>query len=156
GRTPEAEAAFLQALTIQEKLEADYGAKPEYRREVARSHLGAAQQLRFANRHSETEKLYRRALEHFVSLAGKSPQAQEARQELAYTHFLLADYYRWAPGRLEDSEKAFGQALEEYEKLSTDFPDAPGHRISIAECRERRASVLLFQGRLPEAEEAFK
>jgi tetratricopeptide (TPR) repeat protein len=156
GKTQEAEAAFRQALAIHEKLEAEYGGKPEYRREVARSHMEAAWLLRFANRHSETEKLYRWALAHFVRLAGEPPQLQEARQDLAAIHFWLADYYRRVPGRQKDAEKAFGQALEQYEELSAGFPDVPGYRISSAECRERLASVLLFQGRLQEAEQGFK
>jgi serine/threonine protein kinase len=156
GRTQEAEAAFCQALAVQEKLEAEYGGKPDYRREVARSHLDAALQLRFANRHADTEKLYRWAVEHFIRLAGESPQSQEARQDLAVTYFWLADYSRWVPGRLEGSEKAFRQALEQYEKLSADFPEVPAYRISSADCRERLASVLLFQGRLQEAEQALK
>jgi serine/threonine-protein kinase len=155
GRTQEAEAAFLQALAIQEKLEAEYGCKPEHRREVARSHLDAAFQLRFANRHAGTEKLYRWAVEHFVRLADESPQSQEARQDLAVSYFSLADYYRWASGRQKDAEKAFRQSLEQYEKLSADFPDVPAYRISRADCRERLASVLLFQGRLQEAEQGF-
>jgi serine/threonine protein kinase/tetratricopeptide (TPR) repeat protein len=156
GSTQEAEAAFRQALAIQEKLQAEYGGKTEYRREVARSHLDAALQLRFANRHAESEKLYRRAVEHFVRLAGESPQSQEARQDLAFAYFELADFSRWAPGRLKDSEKAFRQALEQYEKLSAEFPDVPAHRISRADCRERLASVLVFQGRLQEAEQGLK
>jgi tetratricopeptide (TPR) repeat protein len=32
----------------------------------------------------------------------------------------------------------------------------PAYRITIADCRERLASVLLFQGRLQEADQAFK
>src|SRR5262249_18697849 len=112
ARTQDAEAAFRQALGLQEKLEAEYGCKPGYRREVARSHLEAALQLRFANRHAETEKLYRWALEYFVKLAGESPNLQEARLDLAVTYFSLADYYRWAPSRQKDAEKAFRQALE--------------------------------------------
>ena len=94
-------------------------------------------------------------MEHFVRLAGESLQSQEARQDLALAYFSLADYSRWAPGRLKGSEKAFRQALEQYEKLSADFPDVPAYRISSADCRERLASVLLFQGRLQEAEQGF-
>jgi serine/threonine protein kinase/tetratricopeptide (TPR) repeat protein len=156
GKTQEAEAAFRQALAIEEKLEAEHGDKPEIRREVARSHLDAAWQLRFANRHLETEKLYRWTVEHFVRLAIEAPQSQEARQELAVAYFALADYCRWAPGRLEGSEMAFRQALEQYEKLSAEFPAVALYRVSSADCRERLASVLLFQGRLREAEQGFK
>jgi tetratricopeptide (TPR) repeat protein len=156
GRTQEAQEALGQVLAIQEKLEAEYGGKPEYRREVAHSHFDAAMQLRFANRRADTEKLYRWALDHFVKLAGESPQSQQARQDLAYSYYSLADYDRYDPGRLEDSAKAFRQALEQYEKLSADFPDVPAYRISSADCRERLASVLLFQGRLQEAEQGFK
>src|SRR5262249_29418504 len=70
---------------------------------------------------------------------------------LASTHFVLADHYRSDPGRLPEAEKGLRQALEQYEKLSADFPDVPGYRISVAECRQRLASGFLFQGRLPEA-----
>jgi tetratricopeptide (TPR) repeat protein len=156
GRTQEAEAAFRQALALQEKLEAEYGGKPEYRREVARSHVETAWPLRFANRHAEAEKLFRWALEHYVRLAGESPQAREAREDLAATHFALADHYRWLSGRLADAEKGFRQALEQYEQLAADFPDVPGYPITIADGRERLASVFLFQGRLPEAEQGLK
>jgi serine/threonine protein kinase/tetratricopeptide (TPR) repeat protein len=156
GKMQEAEASFGQAFAIQEKLESVHGGKPEYRRDVARSHLAAAWRLRFTNRHANTEKLYTWAVEHFVRLAGDSPDSQEARQDLAGAYFLLADCCRWATGRLEGSEKAFRQALEQYAKLSTDFPDVPGYRISTADCRERLASVLLFQERLQEAEQGFK
>jgi tetratricopeptide (TPR) repeat protein len=109
-------------------------------------------QLRFANRSADTEKLFRWALDHFVKLAGESPQSQQARQDLAYSYFALADYERWDLGRLEDSAKAFRQALEQYEKLSADFPEVPAYPISSADCRERLASVSLFQ----EAEQGFK
>jgi serine/threonine protein kinase/tetratricopeptide (TPR) repeat protein len=156
GKMQDAEAAFDQAFAIQEKLESVHGGKPEYRRDVARSHLDAAWRLRFTNRRADTEKLYRWAVEHFVKLAGDSPNSQEARQDVAGAYFLLADHYRWAAGRLEVSEKAFRQALEQYEKLSVDFPDVPGYRISTADCRERLASVLLFRGRLQEAEQGFR
>jgi serine/threonine protein kinase len=156
GKTEDAEAAFRRALAVQEKLEAEYGGKPEYRREVARSHVGAGWPLRLANRYAEAEKLFRWALEHYVKLADESPKSREAREDLASTHFLLADHYRWGPGRLPDAEKGFRQALEQYEKLSADFPDVPGFRITVADGRERLASVFLLQGRLPEAEQGLK
>src|SRR5262249_58936523 len=96
-------------------------------------------------------------LEHYGKQATQSPQSQQAREDPAFTHFMLADHYRWAPpGRLADAEKGFRQALEQYEKLSADFPDVPGYRISVADCRERLAAVFLFQGRLREAEQGFK
>jgi serine/threonine protein kinase len=156
GKVPEAEEAFRQALALSERLEAEHGGNPDYRREVARSHLDAAWLLRLDGRHSEAEKLYGWALQHYVGLAGESPPARQAREDLASAHFTLADHYRWAPGRRADAEKVFRQALQQYEKLSADFPHVPGYRISTADCRERLASVLLFQGRLPEAEQGLK
>jgi serine/threonine protein kinase/tetratricopeptide (TPR) repeat protein len=156
GRIPEAEEAFRQALAISERLEAEHGEKPDYRRDVARSHFEAAWLLRFDSRHSEAEKLYRWALQHYVRLAKESPQLRQAREDLAFTQFWLADHYRWAPGRLADAEKVFRQALEQYEKLSADFPNVPAYRITIADCRERLASVLLFQGRLQAADQGFE
>jgi eukaryotic-like serine/threonine-protein kinase len=156
GKTPAAEEAFRQALAISERLEAEHGGKPDYRRDVARCHLDAAWLLRLESRCSEAEKLYRWALQHYVKLANESPQARQAREDSAYAHFMLADLLRWVPGRLADAEKGFRQALEQYEKLSADFPNEPGYRITVADCRERLASVFLFQGRLPEAEQGFK
>jgi tetratricopeptide (TPR) repeat protein len=104
----------------------------------------------------EAEKLYRWALAQYVWLDRESPQAKEAREDLAACQLSLADHYRWAPGRVKDSEKAYRQALEQFEKLSAAFPDAPAYRVSIAVCRERLASVVLSQGRLQEAEQGFK
>lgn len=156
GKTPAAEEAFGQAMVISEKLEAEHGGNPDYRREVARSHMDAAWLLRVDGRYSEAEKLYFWALEHYASLGSKSPRAKQDREDLAFAQFSLADHYRWAPGRLVDAEKVFRQAVEQYEKMSADFPDVPGYRITIADGRERLASVLLFQGRLQEADQGFK
>jgi tetratricopeptide (TPR) repeat protein len=156
GKPQGAEAAFRRALAIQEKLEAEYGGKPECRREVARSHVETAWPLRLANRYAEAETLYRWAVQHYAKLADESPKSREALEDLASTHFLLADHQRWGPGRLPEAEKGFRQALELYERLSADFPDVPGYHITIADCRERLASVILRQERLPEAEQGLK
>ncbi len=156
GKSQEAEKAFRQALAIQEKLEAEFGSKPEYRREVARSHVETAWPLRLGNRYAAAEKLYRWALDHYAKLADEPPQSRQAREDLAFTQFLLAGHYRCGPGRLPDAEKGFRLALELYENLSAKFPDVPGYRISIADCREQLASVFLSQGRLPEAEQGLK
>jgi tetratricopeptide (TPR) repeat protein len=153
GRTQEAKAAFRQAVTLQEKLEAEYGSKPEYRRELARSHRDVAGLL-WVDREAQ-EKVYRLALKHYVRLAAASPTSEQARQDLASTLFALADYYRWAPGRLKYAEKTFRQALEQYEKLAADFPNVPAYRITLADCGERLGSVLLFQGSLQEAEQVL-
>src|SRR4029077_11758700 len=111
GRTQEAEAAFRQALAIQEKLEAENGGKPDSRRDLARSQMDAAWLLRLDSRYSEAEKLYRWALQHYVRLASTSPQAQQAREDLAFAHFMLAEIYSLAPGRLADAEKVYRKAL---------------------------------------------
>ena len=150
GAAQDATPVLDRAVEIHERLAAapDVAGHPA---QLARADLDAANALRGCDRPTDTERLYRRALERLMRLAGESPGSRQVREDLARARFDFADYYRWMSDHVAEAETLFRQALREYQGLSADFQQEPAYRIASADCRERLGSVLLFLSRADEA-----
>src|SRR5262249_26815589 len=91
----QAEAAYRQALTLREKLVADFPAVPQYRLELARSHNNLGYLLAGLGKRAESEAAYRQALAILEKLAADFPAVPQYRQDVAvwneYASVLLLD-----------------------------------------------------------------
>ena len=110
GKKQEAEVAFGQAVSIQEKLEKDFAAKPEHRHDLARSHAAAASLLRDARRTQDAEKINQLALTHWQKLVAQDPDNLEYLQNLAGSYHKLGTFLV-SRGRRRDAEEVFLRAL---------------------------------------------
>src|SRR5204863_177228 len=91
GNRAEAEAAYRAALEIHEKLAADFPAVPDYRKDLAASHINLGLLLAGLVNRTGAEAAYRAALAIREKLAADFPTMPAYRQELATSQLALAD-----------------------------------------------------------------
>jgi tetratricopeptide (TPR) repeat protein len=154
GEFKEAEQDYDQALSIQKQLAAEFPARPEFRRDLAKSHDGRAALLYTTGRLQEAEKDYDQALGIQKQLTAEFPGRHEYRQDLARSHnnrgLLLRN-----TGRPREAEKDYDQALSVYQQLAADFPNRPEYRQDLATSHTNRGNLLSATGRLKEAEQDY-
>ena len=85
ARPKEAEAAYRDALAIQEQLAAEFPAVPDYRGELAISHYNLGTLLQNIRRLEEAEAAFRNALPLYKQLAADFPSIPEYHHTLAGT-----------------------------------------------------------------------
>jgi tetratricopeptide (TPR) repeat protein len=126
----EAEAAYRQALALQERLTADFPAVPAYRLELASSYNSLGVLLRDLRKWAAAESACRQALALRERLAADFPAMPLYRQELASSHnnlgMLLA-----ALGKRAEAEAAYRQALALRERLAAEFPTVPDYAVGL-------------------------
>jgi tetratricopeptide (TPR) repeat protein len=116
GQCAEAEAAYGQALAIQEKLAAEYPAVPQYRRDLASSHNDVGNLHRDLRKRAEAEAAYRRALAIQVKLATDVPAVPQYRIELAGSQCNFGHLLRDS-NQTEQSLPLFAQAIATLEEV---------------------------------------
>jgi tetratricopeptide (TPR) repeat protein len=113
-----------QALGLVEKLAADFPAVPEYPHQLACTCSNLGTLLADAGRHREAEKILRRALALFETLA--ADQSAYLRHGRAGTYNTLGGVLKTL-GRPEEAGQAYRQALALWEGLAGEFPAVPDH-----------------------------
>jgi tetratricopeptide (TPR) repeat protein len=131
GRPRGAEKDFDIALGIQNQLAADLPNRPEFRQDLARSHLNRGALLSDTSCPREAEKHYDQALSIYKQLAADFPTRPEFRQELATSHNGRGALL-YSTGRLQEAEKDYDIALGIRKQLAADFPDQPDLRNGLA------------------------
>jgi tetratricopeptide (TPR) repeat protein len=155
GKRAEAEAAYRQALAIQDKLAGEYPAVPQYRQELATSHNNLGILHARLGKRAEAEEAYRKALAIHEKLAGEYPAVPQYRQELATSHNNLGNLLA-SLGKPAEAEAAYRQALAIQAKLAAEFPAVPEYRQELASSHNNLATLLHQQGHRAEAEAAYR
>ena len=131
-RRQEAEAAYRQALDIQNKLVADF---PHYARNTATNwrlnqiNLGVL--LVGQGKSPEAEAVYRQALAIIEKVVADFPNGPEYRRVLARSHNNLGALLASQRKALE-AEAAYRQAVAILVKLVASFPTVPAYRHELA------------------------
>jgi serine/threonine protein kinase/Flp pilus assembly protein TadD len=156
GKRREAEAAFRQALSNWEKLDADFpNPPPEYRGESAVSHNQLGNLLNGAGNREEAERSFRQALDIRAQLVGDFPTVPEYRTRLAQSHDNLGLLLSTL-GRSQQAETAFGQALAIQEKLVAEFPAEPDCRWELARNYQNLGVLQSNRSKHRDAEAAYR
>lgn len=154
GELKEAEADLAAAVALRKQLAADFPARHEFRRDLAKSHSDRGILLSDTGRPKEAEADYAAALALQKQLAADFPASPEIRQELARSHTnrgsLLSD-----TGRPKEAEADYAAALALQKQLVADFPADPEFRRELAVSHGNRGNLLWSMGRPKEAEADF-
>ena len=105
------ETEFRKAIEIAEKLEADFGAQPDYWADLARTQLGIAGYLQASGLHQEVNQMIEWGMAHYAKLAEDFPDENLYRLGLARGHRLLGINLSYA-GRTAEAEAAYERAIE--------------------------------------------
>jgi serine/threonine protein kinase/Flp pilus assembly protein TadD len=154
GEIREAEAAYHDAVAIQQQLADEFPDRPEFRQGLATSHGQLGDALTFLGRTEEAEEAYREALALWTQLAADFPARPEFRQKLARTHMALRDLLR-NTSQPEQAEAACLDAQVICTQLAADFPNRPEYREDLADCYYRLGELLNAIDRKKEAESAY-
>jgi serine/threonine protein kinase len=154
GELQEAEKVFDQALSIYQRLAADFPTRPEYRQYLAKSHNSRGYLRSVTGRLQEAEQDYDQALSIHKRLAADFPSRPDFRQDLAGSHGNRGNLLR-ATGRLKEAEQDYGQALSIHKRLAADFPSRPEFRQELAKSHNNRGNLLIVTGRPGEAEKDY-
>jgi len=154
GELKEAEQDFDQALSIQKQLAAEFPSRPEFRQQLAATHINRGNLLSITGRPREAEKDYDQALDIQKQLATDFPTRPEFRKELATSYnnrgILLNN-----TGRPREAEKDYDQALSIQKQLAADFPTRTEFRQELARSHNNRGILLNNTGRSREAEKDY-
>jgi serine/threonine protein kinase len=154
GELKEAEKDYDQALRIYKRLAADFPSRPEFRQELANSHVNRGLVLRPTGRLQEAEKDFDQALRIQKRLAADFPFRPDFRRDLAISRnnrgLLLS-----AMGQLQEAEQDYDQAVSIEKQLAADFPSRPDFRQELAASHNNRGLLLHDTGRLQEAEKDY-
>jgi tetratricopeptide (TPR) repeat protein len=154
GEMKEAETALADALALYKQLAVEYPNRPEFRRELARSHHILGQLFYKTDRFKEAETGYADALAIQKPLAADFPGRPEFRQELAWSHNNLGNLFK-DTGRLKEAEITYADALAIQKPLAADFPGRREFREELARSHNNLGNLLRRTGRAKEAETAY-
>jgi serine/threonine protein kinase/Tfp pilus assembly protein PilF len=154
GELKEAEEDYDEALSTYQQLVADFRDRPEFRRDLAKSHNNRGNLLRATGRPEQAEKDFDQALSLYKQLADEFPYRPEFRRELAKSYSNRGVLLR-ATGRPMEAEKDYDQAVSLQKQLVAEFRDRPEFRQALARSYLNRGALLYTMKRLEEAEEDY-
>jgi tetratricopeptide (TPR) repeat protein/tRNA A-37 threonylcarbamoyl transferase component Bud32 len=155
GELQEAEAAYREAIKLQQQLAAEFPNRPEFRQDLAISHNNLGVLLRDTGRLKEAEAAHRDALAIRKQLAAEFPNRPDYRHELATSHANLG-ILLYQTGRLAEAEAALRYAVAMFKQLAAEFPNRPEFRQDLARNHNNLGNLLSAIGRPKEAEEAYR
>jgi serine/threonine protein kinase len=154
GEFKDAERDYDQAVRIQRELLADSPARPEYRKDLAKTLTARGILLYTTGRLKDAERDYERALSIHKDLAAEFPSRPEFRQSLAIS-FNNRGTVLYAAGRLQEAERDHDQALGIQRQLAAEFPSRPEFREELATSHSNQGALLSETGRPQDAEKDF-
>jgi tetratricopeptide (TPR) repeat protein len=131
GEFREAEQDYDQAVSIYEQLTADFPTQPDFRHNLARSHIGRGALLCKTDRLPKAEQDYDQAVSLLTKLLADFPSRLEIRQDLATIHNNRGSLLR-DTGRLHEAEQDYDLALNLRKQLAAEFPNQPDLRNELA------------------------
>jgi serine/threonine protein kinase len=147
GRFDEAQAAYLQAARLLEKLVAEFPAEARYRYELALTYSMTDPRAQDARSLAEAVGRWRRALA--LAEDQDKPDAEQVALR-ARTHAKLA----WALEKMQrdpDAEAAYRQAIALYASLPEENHGPHAPVLDLAATRHALANLLLRRGQAQEA-----
>jgi tetratricopeptide (TPR) repeat protein len=147
GKRPEAEAAYRKALSIQEKLAADFPAVPAYRVGVGSCLVSVGNLQRTSQQPEQALPWYARAIETLDGVLRQVKIDATGQRLLRNSH--------WGRAQALDDLKRHAEAAKDWEKtveLSPE-PERTGFRMSRAVSRVRAGQV---DAAIQEAEELVR
>jgi serine/threonine-protein kinase len=148
-------ADYGQMRAVFARLAADFPTVPEYRHELARSHLNLGSVLDDLGKRAEAEAEYRRALALLEQLAADFPTVAAYLGDLAHSHnnlgSLLDDL-----GKRAEAEAEYHRALALQAHLATECPTVPQFRRDLAKSHNNLGALLLDLGKHAEAEAEYR
>jgi serine/threonine protein kinase len=151
----EAVRGFREAITLWEKLAAEFPAVPAYRQHLAGSHNNLGNLLANLGKRPEAEASHRRALELQQKLTAEFPAVPEYAQDLATSHNNLGNLLMDL-GQRPEAEEAYRRALDLKEQLAAEFPAVPAYRQDLATSHNNLGLLLAGMGKATEAEAAYR
>jgi tetratricopeptide (TPR) repeat protein len=147
----QAEQAYGEAISRQEKLQRDNSEEPRYRQELANSHNWLGEVLRECNRpRAEAERHYRAALELQLNLVGQFPKEPAYRMELARSYYNLGLLHK-DTNRLREARADYDLAVELLANVPRTAARDPNVRQDLARAYINRGVLHRLNGRLKEA-----
>jgi WD40 repeat protein/tetratricopeptide (TPR) repeat protein/predicted Ser/Thr protein kinase len=128
---------------------------PQYRQDLALGHQLRGDLLRSAARPKEAEENYLKAAALFRQLTKDAPANQGYLMNLGHLHWRLGASHV-ANQHLHEAQASYRQALVCFEKVAFAAPDDPFNWQELAESHVRLGEVLLWTGRLGDAEKALE
>jgi tetratricopeptide (TPR) repeat protein len=150
GKPAEAEAAARRALTIRERLVADFPAVPEYRRDLADTYGGLGSLLRDVGKQAEAEAAYRQALTVRERLAADYPAVPDYRLGLANDQVNLGNLLL-AAGQSSTALEWFDRGIDNVQAASAKDLRKDLARQTLQKAYWGRANVRNALGRHAEA-----
>jgi serine/threonine protein kinase/tetratricopeptide (TPR) repeat protein len=151
GRFDKAEAAYQQALAIQEKLATDHPEVAEYRRALAMTQSGLGLLHYRADRLDKAQASLEQALATWSQLGGNNAPFPGDRHGLASAQDRLGTTYT-ERGQYKKAEAMLNQSASTYKALVGDYPDLPEYRHSLGSIY--RALGGLYLNNLQRADKA--
>ncbi len=152
----EAEAAYGQAIALQEQLRQELPLEWHVRRDLANSYNWRGELRRESGRPlAEAEQDYRQALELQEGLQTEFPEEPAHRKELARSHYNLG-IVQMDTGRPEAARKSLDRAIALLEQLHTASPKSAEYRHELARCLINRGVLHRDNGRAALAEEDYR
>jgi serine/threonine protein kinase/tetratricopeptide (TPR) repeat protein len=151
GRPREAEAAHHEALTIFEKLAADFSIVPNHRHDLARSRIYLAELRLGAGQPRDAEQALSQAVNALETLATEFPAVPRFRETLAAAHEHRSTLWE-SGGKIREAEQASRRALLLRRQLAESVPNAPLYRSFQGIAHHNLGILLQNTGRPKEAE----
>jgi serine/threonine protein kinase len=150
GEYGEAEAAYLEAAGLFDRLTAERPDGRPYRLTLSLCYVGQAEVLRLQDRTAEARAAYDRALALQEPLVEEEPADRDALREKARTIYNLGLLMRHL-GRLAEAKGFLQDAAGVLQGLADRFRDEPGYRHHLARTRLNLGTVLRTLGAHREA-----
>jgi tetratricopeptide (TPR) repeat protein len=148
-------ATYEQMRAAFARLAADFPTVPDYRYELARSHISRGTLLQDLGKRPEAEAEFRQALALHEQLARDFPAVPEYCRWLANSHNNLGIILKYL-GRWPEAEAECRRALALQERLAADFPSVPEYRQELALSHNNLGILLQDLGKRPEAEAEYR
>jgi len=160
GDRENAVADYRRALEILEPLAAEFPAVPQYRQDLASSHVDYGYALARLGQRAEAEDLFREAISLQEQLVAEFPTELQHREDLARGHSGLGGLLSsnsdglgvsYTGDLTDESQAQFRKALALYEKLAADFPTVARYHRDVAGTLHNLAGLIGKSGKGTEA-----
>jgi tetratricopeptide (TPR) repeat protein/tRNA A-37 threonylcarbamoyl transferase component Bud32 len=155
GRNDQAEAAYRQALAIQQDLADADPAEPQYRHDLARTSFDLGNLYHALGRDDDARTPYGRAHDLFGQLVRDHPESAEWRKDLGTAQNALANLDLLA-GHMGPAESAYGAARAQFQRLVDEHPQVPAYQTLLAGTLHNLATVYHNTGRTGDALKAYQ
>jgi eukaryotic-like serine/threonine-protein kinase len=153
GQPQRGEENQRQAISLLEKLVADFPAETKYREDLALCFETLHYTLASSHQpHREEEyiEVTRRAVAEYEKLSADHSTVSKYRHQLASAYTDLGNALSWA--HPQEAEKEFKKAFAVWKQIAIDFPNEPADNYGIANVHEWLGILLVSIGQYQEAE----